>query len=1857
MIKHTAFALVIASAFMLASCQFGKPDGQQADIPGKISFSSALPVPSNKDEKLAVISSLPSGRVSSEESCRAVSVTFSKSMVPLSPSSEEFDGSSYLSIEPAVKGKFRWKGTSTLVFIPDSPLAAGTRYKASVKAGIKSVYGDALEKGHEWTMEIMPPAVKELFPDSEHASCFPSEGRAVISFNQKIDPEKAKGFVKLFKTDGKSSSEVSAEVRKTVKDDLSVSDLKRADIDKCITVTPSSPLAKGSEYRLDVCKGFPAGDLEMNETRSFVLRSENNFDFLPFSGTPCPDDGIYLPFSNPVNPPDLVKFVTVTPETALESSFKDQNYITSNPVIYGSSIKPRTEYKITVRAGAMDINGNKLKNDVTRTVMTGDCRPDINMQTGVCVFDKPYFPIKVINMPSVSLACRRLSPYDAVRYCSLSGTSAKVAEMESAGCVHKTLSPPKTENQRTVVNADISDLLEGGKGIVYIAARFPEKSDSESMPMCSLVQITDMSIHLKASPENSLVWVTGKDGKPVEGADIAIRKQDGSLALEGRTDSNGCFEIKRTASVCEGASDSTFYVFASKGNDTAFVSSDWDWGVNIWDLGLNTSDYRWANNYAASIFTEKGIYRPGEKVGVKGIIRTRASSGLEVPEERAYRVTVSDSRSNEIFKKEVALSSNGSFEISVPIPDAVPFGECSINVRENSPSGKYVGFTSFGLYDYKPADLAAETKITSKAVSGASFVKGSVKAEWLFGAPLKDAEYEWTLSAEKTHFVPEGCDSYYFGIQDFSEGDDGMISLSSGKGKLGADGKSEIKAEFSSDKLPNDAEIMLESTVKSAKSDLSSSDRAFWHSSELFIGAKPESFIASAGKPSRIDTACFDESGKAYKPTRLSVSILRRTWTSVRKDTIEDGTTWISKKNDEKVMDISVKPSEKGFEFTPEQSGYYVARITGKDRHGRESVTETGIWACGSGECGWEQSDSSAMKLSADKKSYKPGETAKIFVPSPYKSARALVTTERNNVSFRSIERIDGSSSVIEIPISASDVPVIYASVLIVPDNPEPGVKENLMRIGYAEIPVDAGAFKLSVSASPDKKDYRPGEKAVIRLSVKDSEGRPARGEIAVAVIDEGTLALKNYRLPDIFSEFYGRQDLCVSSYDMSSNALSLASYSEKGKNGGGGTDSMASEGARKNFSDAAYWNPSVAADSSGEAEVSFTMPDSLTSFRVMAVAFEGKKFSGLFDDKVTVSQPLAVKAALPVFMHAGDEALCGVTVVNNSPKKINAKVTLSQKSLELLDSSDEKTVSINPGSEAPALFRLKALKNGVAQLSFKTEAGTEKDEILLSIPVIPSPNGIRTAAFAGISSAPSVSEKVQMESGFVPGSALLKVYAGACEYDQLAGAMDYLDSYRLNCLEQLTSKIFPYVDAADFMKYEGRGGHDAKVDEWIKTAGDRQYYNGGFMLWENGIVSDYLTCYVMEALIKAEKAGYKVPENMKNNGVTYLSSLASRPIDKGWNNFDTEKNKRFLKAYAAYDLYLAGRNDDSVRNTLAESVDLMDLTGKAMLLRAFAASGGNSWDKDRVRESIMNSLRIESREAWFENDASCARFYGSDAVSTAMAYTALTEAYGSFPESDKVFLWLTGRKHNGAWRNTHENALGISAVSRGIALHPSPKGEFKASARLDGEVIASGVVDPAGKSSVSAEKHIDSLEVSELSFEKNSGGNMYYNAVLSWQPKGEIKAYDSGFSVMKIIESADSSRIDGFAEGGIYKVTISVSTPSDRDFVVVSDSVPAGFRVINTAFRTESAYLAAVLESIEASNRQKNGWSSFNHIEYGSDSVSMFADRMSKGEHLFTYFIKAVYKGRYSMYPAKAELMYSPEVAGASNSAEIEIK
>ena len=147
---------------------------------------------------------------------------------------------------------------------------------------------------------------------------------------------------------------------------------------------------------------------------------------------------------------------------------------------------------------------------------------------------------------------------------------------------------------------------------------------------------------------------------------------------------------------------------------------------------------------------------------------------------------------------------------------------------------------------------------------------------------------------------------------------------------------------------------------------------------------------------------------------------------------------------------------------------------------------------------------------------------------------------------------------VVTIPVESGNIPGIYVSALILPIYNSPDeVLESSFRVGYAKLQVVADSNKIAVEIKPDKKDYKPGEKVNVTLKVKDSAGKPVKGEVTLAVVDEGVLSLTGYRLPNLFENFYDEITLCVNTYDANCNFVDLASYAEKGNNGGGGSDEM----------------------------------------------------------------------------------------------------------------------------------------------------------------------------------------------------------------------------------------------------------------------------------------------------------------------------------------------------------------------------------------------------------------------------------------------------------------------------------------------------------------------------------------------------------------------------------------------------------------------------------------------------------------------------------------------------------------------------
>lgn len=1876
--------LILLTAFSLTGCKFGGKGGGGDNPSGgtkakKVLFSSVPAVSADESTTPSVISALPYGNVIAEEDGKAITVVFSTPMVPLSPSTDKADCASWFTISPSIKGEYRWIGTSTVTFIPEKPLEPGTKYKVTISGDVKSTSEKTLGQEYVWSFSYLPPIVKNSNPNNTSnlgivsSKCFSVNKPIALLFNQKISSDELQKKLTLVKN-GKSEENVSFSVKTPSKTDLPD---ENWDVSKTLLVVPSSPLEKNTAYKIKI-KDLTSGELSMTNEYLLNFVTESEFAFNGLNATkPVPDSDLSLNFSNPVRQKDLNKYLSFSPEVKVPES--NSEYASKTVSVYDLHLKADTEYKMTLKGETTDVNGNKLGKDITTTFRTGDYYPSYFIQGRECVLhttQKPAFPITVLNVPKVTTTVKRMSKDDIMEYANNSYYSAeKVRKLAEQNPEYKreTLDTNCKKNIKSnfLLPLDKYLSLEEKTGVLFIDVSNPENINNSDN---SLVQFTNLSLHAKISPENGFVWVThATTAESLKDVDIEIRDYNSKVLWTGKTDENGCFWFYDVKKAIKDIDDKTLYVFASKGNDLAFINTNYSWNVSLWDIeGLNCESYRYSNPYKSSFFTERGIYKPGDTVSVKGIIREKSDSGFKYPESDNYFVEVNDSRGQKIFKKDLKKSEIGTFNFDIKLSKDVVSGYCFGNVYQkldnpkNENDNLYIGYFNFNIQEYKAADLSSEVKSKKTEIFGEGTAEVSVKTSWLFGAPLQNGKLDWVLVATPTYFTPKGCEEYSFGSRDLLgyEDNDFVNRLASGEDKLDDKGTKTLKAEFDVSKLPQDATLTFEATSKASKTQISSSTKINWHKSEIFPGLKPESYIGFADKEFNIKAACFDSTGKAYSPRPMKLNIVKREWNSVKKTSIDGGTSWVCEKKDTPVTELTANGSEHEFKFTPKNSGYYVAKLTVSDKKNVEAVSETGFYVSGSDSFGWLQEDSSAFKLNSDKKTYKPGDTAKIFIPSPYKSAKALITIERNGVTFRQIIKIDKGNAVVSIPVESGNIPGIYVSALILPIYNSPDeVLESSFRVGYTKLQVVADSNKLSVEIKPDKKDYKPGEKANVTVIVKDSAGKPVKGEVTLAVVDEGVLSLTGYRLPNLFDIFYSDIELCVNTYEANCNFVDLASYAEKGKNGGGGADEESSfSNLRKNFKDTAYWNPAIMTDSEGKATISFDLPDNLTSFRIMADACNEKSFSNMSSEMITVSKPIVVKSAVPFFAHIGDEMLCGVSVVNNSKSNVKVTTKMTQNDMELLDSSDSKSVSIPAGAEMPILFKLKATKNVNASFYFVTDADSEHDELKAVIPVIPSNTGIQTEFLSGVTNGSSVSEKIDISGEIVPESVRLKVFAGSCGYDQLKDAFSYLKNYKYDCLEQITSKIFPYAEAPDFIRFIGEGRNEAEVQKWIKSAQSRQLSDGGFALWEGAnSSSEYLSCYVMNALGGLDRQGVSIPKDMLNSGKNYIGRIAKRAMDdKSWKDGVSNKEKYFIKAYALYDLYLLKSNDDASLNVLFEKSEDIGINAQAMLLKAMHLKGASYYDEDNLKDKIMNKMRIEGKSAWFESDGCSIPYtYSSDVSTTSLAFSALTEIYKNFPESEKVLHWLNSKRPKGMWSNTHENALAISAVSRAIAISGDDSNkDFQASVRLGDSEIAKGMISARGSSGVSADVPLNEIgKKVDLTFEKNSSGNMYYSADLTWQPKGTMPSVNKGFSVLKIIEPVNGKKASDFTEGNVYKVTVSVSSQYDRNFVMLEDAVPAGFEVIKTGFETESSYYAQVLSSIRSQQAKKNGWRTFDHQEYYNDRVISFATNMSKGEHLFTYLVRANYKGKYSMFPAKAFLMYSPEVYGSSNSSEIEIK
>ncbi|MBC8646816.1 MAG: hypothetical protein H7X85_06605, partial [Thermoanaerobaculia bacterium] len=690
-------------------------------------------------------------------------------------------------------------------------------------------------------------------------------------------------------------------------------------------------------------------------------------------------------------------------------------------------------------------------------------------------------------------------------------------------------------------------LSAGGTGLVWAALEdgepIPRARRAETRGVrASLVQVTNLGISVKDSPQNTLVLVTRlDDARPVEGAEVSIRTPDGKTFWKGATNGSGIAVAPATAlRNPENPWDLAFLITAEKEGDVAYVASDWNEGVAPWFFNVNYDLSESKPLLRGSLFPDRGVYRLGEEVHVKAVVRSDTAKGIALlPRETPLTVVVRDSQGNEIHKRAVRLNDWGAADWSFTLPQNAPLGTYTASGTVEGQTREISG--SFLVAAYRRPDFRVDVTLAAENALAGARMTGVVDGRYLFGAPMSGREAKWTFSREPVASVPEAitdkfpAERWVFLDNETLEHDRGSENLESKTQPLDATGKLRLELPTALDAgKPYDYSLEAEVTDVSRQSI---AGRAAFrvHPAPWYVGLQAPPYFAESGKGLDTGVLAVDPKGQPVAGVKVRLALHQIQWQSVRRAEGGGFYTWETERKEIAAgsWEVTTAASPATRHLPLPSGGYYVLSATARDAAGRSTRTATGFYALGEGYTAWERYDHNRIDLVPERMRYRPGETARILVKSPWETATGLITTEREGVRTQKTFTLRSTQETLEVPIEEADVPNVYVSVLLLKgrtgsytdtDASDPG--KPAFRLGYVELKVEDAAKRLKVQVATDREEYRPADKARVSVSVADPGGAGAPAELTLWAVDYGVLSLTGYSPPDLVDAVYVRKAL-----------------------------------------------------------------------------------------------------------------------------------------------------------------------------------------------------------------------------------------------------------------------------------------------------------------------------------------------------------------------------------------------------------------------------------------------------------------------------------------------------------------------------------------------------------------------------------------------------------------------------------------------------------------------------------------------------------------------------------------------------------
>ena len=1377
----------------------------------------------------------------------------------------------------------------------------------------------------------------------------------------------------------------------------------------------------------------------------------------------------------------------------------------------------------------------------------------------------------------------------------------------------------------------------------------------------SAVLVTNLGVHLKLGRESSLVWVTSLDrGRPVAGAEVAVSDCEGKVYFEGKTGSDGVVRMNqtlpRTGSLPECLPwRRAFFVTARLGEDQSFAMSDWSQGISPWRFNLPTASYT-APNLVSTVF-DRTLVRAGETVHMKHFARRHLGTGISLIDPSALpdKLVVRHQGSDQEYELRIAWDPQGIAESEFEVPKDAKQGGYRVSAslaRPGQEGAVDVDTGGFRVESFRVPTMKAVLKPLETDLVDTGTAEIDIQLNYLGGGAAREAPVKLRgLVRPKSVAFPDH-EGFEFANGDVAEGEetedpdaeqreseDGATPLATQSLTLDRAGAVRAKLEgLPQSETPQDVLAELEYQDANGERLTVATHLNLWPA-RLVVGLKPDGWALSRERL-RAQALVLDLQGRPVSAAKVEVDVLTRITYSHRKRLVGGFYAYEHHREVKRVGPLCAgETDDKGLFVCESKSpadGNLILRARVIDADGNPSHAHREVWVAKSGDWWFEQGNEDRMDLIPEKKRYEPGETAVLQVRMPFREATVLVSVEREGVIEHFIRPLSGKSPVVEVPIQGHYAPNVFVSVLAVRGRVR-GVEPTALidlgkpafKLGLAEIKVGWRAHELKVAVTADKESYQVRDKAEVILRVQRADGGalPAGGEVALAAVDEGLLELMPNDSWDLLQAMMGRRGIEVETSTAQMQVIGKRHYGRKALPHGGGGGRQA---ARELFDTLLLWKGRVPLDERGEAHIEVPLNDSLTSFRIVAVASAASDLFGSGSTAVRTTQDLMLISGLPPVVREEDRFRGGFTVRNATQEAV--EVSLAAQVLQSPAAGAPQTLggplpslslSLEPGEAREAAWEVTA-PLAAQQLLWEIEASSHgaSDRLRVSQRVIEAvPVRVYQATLFQIEGATSLVAGAPKDA--LPGRGAVRVILRRSLAEELSGVRDYMSRYPYNCLEQRVSKAIALGDQALWQSIAG------ELPAYLDSDGLLKYFPSVV----NG--SDVLTAYVLAI---AYEAGWAIPEDARDKMREALLQFVQGKVSRNSALPTADLALRKLAALAAAARYQA------IEPALLDSItiepnlwptsavlDWLNVLERTVNVPERAAR------LEAAKQILRSRLNFQGTTMGFSTEGSDDLFWlmqSADANAN-RAILALIKERAWRADIPRLVRGSLGRQRQAHWDTTLANAWGVLAMERfRRAFEAEPiTGVTSTELGVRQELVWS----PTSRGG--SLDHPWPPAPRPLAIEHRGTGRPWA-MVQSLAAIPLKEPLSSGYRITRTVTPIERQAPDRWSRGDVLRVTLALEAQADMTWVVVNDPIPAGATILGTGLGLDSQAMST------GERREGEVYPAFEERTF--DAFRAYYEYVPKGKWTVEYTLRLNNAGEFQLPETRVEALYAPEMFGA---------